>query len=176
MYGRAIALAGNVPVNVDRGPVRRPADEQLGRHPQRGPDPLGHRGGQRDGRGLPVRPEAGLGGGGGGGVVFGVPETGPRRGEQLRRAEIGNLGVELAVEQHVVGLEVAVHNLERVQVCHPVGNLLREPNPDLPAQRAGAIGQHVPERPQRHVLGHHERPEVGHDARTVEDQQSLVAD
>ena len=79
-------------------------------------------------------------------------------------------------EQYVVGLEVAVHDLELVQVRHPAGHLRRDPDLDPPAQRPAGVGQHVRERPERHELGHQERSVVRQRAGAVEDQQAGVPD
>ena len=57
------------------------------------------------------------------------------------------LGVELGVAEAVVGLEVAVHDAEHVEVLHPLGDLGRHAVPDVPAQLKVAAGlQHGPER------------------------------
>eukprot|EP00961_Rhodomonas_salina_P292301 3932827-Rhodomonas_salina.2 len=132
-------------------------------------------------------------GGGGGdkphdereGVAIGRSRERPVVVEALRRAvahrpallraahtpgepHVGDQGRVGGGDEEVAGLDVAVHQLPRVQVAQPVGGLAQKPKQRLPLaerprarllRRALRAVQHVSDRPQLRQLHHQPHPE-----------------
>jgi hypothetical protein len=65
-----------------------------------------------------------------------------------------------------------VHNVHLVEVHHPLGNLIGNPEPHSPFQWLHSVQQHTPQRPAREVLGHHERASFRARTGPEEDQET----
>ena len=81
-----------------------------------------------------------------------VPTSMPRSADSL-----ANLDVLFKVAEAIVRLEVAVHDVERVQVLHSLGNLECHSAAKRVRHAARHLVEHGPQRAQDHKIGHQKR-------------------
>ncbi|BAS83088.1 Os03g0228901, partial [Oryza sativa Japonica Group] len=104
--------------------------------------------------------------------------------EELGEAEVGDVRLELGVEEDVVGLDVAVQDRRRavvVQVAEALGGLHGDLVPRRPLQVAALLAvEHLAEAAVRHVLVHQQvrlpvggEPEQAHDVSVPDAPQRL---
>ena len=76
--------------------------------------------------------------------------TGIRLGDQLPQAEVKDLREAVGRDDHVLGLQVPVHDPRAVRLRETVGNLGRDREDSL--RRQSTLGQQLPNRPPFHQL------------------------